>query len=210
MDIKRMIAIISVLSLIGCNLWSCSDNKTSDKSTESAVTTENVTKSSTAETTNITTVQTTVRTTTTVQTITTVQMTDPKEPTEKVTETENITSEEQTNLVVPEIDFSDNENNTSSYNDGDISLDSIVGTWKLSHYMKNNQPVYFDDIGYGYVFYADGTGYLYNNLDTWDFTYASTGTDSYVIRFAHDSNPAYCHIENGYFVSWVGYYYKRS
>lgn len=206
-----MIAIISVLSLIGCNLWSCSNNKTSNKSIESAVTTENVTESSTTETTNITTtVQTTVRTTTTVQTITTVQTTESKEPTEKVTETENITSEEQTDAVVPEIDLSDNENNFGNNDGGDISLDSIVGTWKISHYMENNQPVYFDDIDYGYVFYADGTGYLYNESETWDFTYTSTGVNSYKLLFSNDSNPAYCHMENGYFVSWIGYYYKRS
>ncbi len=113
-------------------------------------------------------------------------------------------------VVFPEIDLSGIGGSSGNNNGGGISLDSIVGTWKLSHYMDaNSQPVYFDDTDYGYVFYADGTGYLYNGSETWDFTYTSTGVNSYELRFSNDSNPAYCRMENGYFVSWIGYYYKR-
>lgn len=113
-------------------------------------------------------------------------------------------------VVFPEIDLSGIGGSYGNNNGGGISLDSIVGTWKLSHFMdENNQPIYFDDMDYGYVFYADGTGYLYNGSKTWNFTYTSTGVNSYEVRFSNDSNPAYCRMENGYFVSWEEYYYKR-
>ena len=101
-------------------------------------------------------------------------------------------------IVFPEIDFSDIGGSYGNNNGGGISLDTIVGTWEISHYMD-----------YGYVFYADGTGYLYNGSEIWDFTYTSSGVNSYEILFSNDSNPAYCRMENGYFVSWIGYYYKR-
>lgn len=113
-------------------------------------------------------------------------------------------------VAFPEIDLSGLDGNGAGGNNGGgISIDPIVGTWKLSHYMENGQPKYFDNTEYGYVFYADGTGYLYNYQETDNFTYITSGDNSYTLYFSEDANPAPFHMENGYLVSWIGYYYER-
>lgn len=113
-------------------------------------------------------------------------------------------------VAFPEIDFGDTGNN----NGGGISIDPIVGTWELSYWTVNDQPM--NDVSnadFGYVFNADGTGYLYNEGSQINFTYNSTGIDSYEINGNDSSTPIYGYIENGYFVSQIGiicYYCERS
>lgn len=93
----------------------------------------------------------------------------------------------------------------STGNNG-ISSDSIVGKWKA--YSIGDSPA---DGNYGYEFYADGTGYYYNDYTsaTSSLTYTSTGLNSYSISFDFGGNPMEGWIENGYLVTENNVYLVR-
>lgn len=105
-------------------------------------------------------------------------------------------------IVFPKIDLNGVEDN----NGDDMSSDSIVGKWEA--YSIGDSPA---DVNYGYEFYADGTGYFYNDYTsaTASLTYTSTGQNSYSISFDVGGNPMEGHIENGYLITENDVYLVR-
>ncbi len=112
-------------------------------------------------------------------------------------------------VAFPEIDLSGlNGNDAGGNNGGGISIDPIVGTWKVSQCIVGDQIQYSGDDNIGYVFYADGTGYWYDYQSTINFTYVSSGINSYELYYENDTNPLSVYIEDEYLITWLFDYYK--